>query len=628
MKYSPVKKIPNQLQQRASFLHKAFSAFLRSVIVAAAFCFLLTPATARAAGIDIEPAYYKVSNQERYTIIHEIKVNNSGTEAAFDIRLILPLMDNGTPPYSRKVREQLEPWPDRIAADARGRRVAYYHVDELPAGTELVFTQKYVVDAADITYDHAVMTSTGGYDALMESLYLLPSPGIESDHAEIIAFARQAADGKTNPYDVAKNTFAAVNLFLSYEQDDLNYGGALRTLRRKKGVCEDYSGLYVAVLRALGIAARQQGGYLYLPGEHIGPPYVDEKNDRLNLDKMRHTWVEFLIPGYGWVTADPTYNYSFDLGGVPTKFPNWDYFATITGDRRYLSFREGSINEDHGTELTVGRWTSGIRVELIGINGYLLPGSQAAYYNDLPGHWAEEAIMRLSEREEPLLQGMGNGMFGVDGPMTRAQLVTCLQRLLKSPAAGPKFTDLPITHWAYRDIGAAQQAGWISGYPDLTFRPDNPVTRAELAQMLVDVFKLQAPEEDESASAPEENDGAPASDEDKTIATPPDDEGDGSGDIEGGDNDSEDIDEEDIPKEAEPEALALAFKDLGLPGYSWADEAITILAKLGLSQGNGEGYYQPQRPVTRAEFAAFLDRILTMLEQEVEAVDEAIKAYQ
>ncbi|MCL2495802.1 MAG: S-layer homology domain-containing protein [Clostridiales bacterium] len=614
MKYNPAKKLYLHIRCPALFCLKAYGKFWRTALIAAALCLLFAPATARAVDADVENVYYTVSNQERYTLIHEVKVDNSGTESAYDIDLRLPLMDNGTPPYSRKVREQLDPWPDRIAADERGRRVAYYHVDELPAGTALVFTHKYVVDVADIIYDYAIMNSSGGYDALMESLYLLPSPGIESDHAEIIAFARQAAAGKTNPYDVAKNAFAAVNLYMSYEQDDLNYGGALRALRRKKGVCEDYSSLYVAVLRALGIAARQQGGYLYLPGEHIGPPYVDEKNDRLNLKQMRHTWVEFLIPGHGWVTADPTFNYSFDLGGVLTKFPNWRYFAEVTGDRRYLSFREGSVEEDEGM-LWVYKPTNGMRVELIGIDGYLLPGSQAAYYNDLPGHWAEQAIMRLSEREEPLLQGMGNGIFGVDGPMTRAQLVTCLQRLLKSPAAAPKFTDLPPAHWAYRDIGAAQQAGWISGYPDLTFRPNNPVTRAELAQMLVDVFDLQATEEDKAI---------PAIDGDETVM-PPLDGADTSGEEANGEyHGGEDIYDESTPKEAKPEALALAFKDLGLPGYAWADEAITVLAKLGLSHGNGEGYYQPQRAVTRAECAAFLDRILTMLEQEVKEDDAAL----
>lgn len=382
---------------------------------------------------------------------------------------------------------------------------------------------------------------------------------------------------------------------MSYVSDDLAYGGALRALRRAQGVCEDYSSLYVAVLRALGIAARQQGGYLYLPGEHNKPPYWDETKQRLNLNQMRHTWVEFYVAGQGWVIADPTFTYTFELNGVPTKFIRWSYFAQIPAERRYLAFYEGSVNEDRGKMNT-----SGSVFVVHDFSGYLLKGSQAAFYNDLAGHWAETAIMRLSDREEPLLQGMGNGMFGVNQPMTRAQLVTCLQRMLKSPAAGPKFTDLRTNHWAYRDIGAAQQAGWINGYPDGSFRPDNAVTRAELARILVDVFKLQRPPADTEPTDTEPTE--PAAQNGQDEQTRPADADDAAESAE-------------FAEPADADDAALPFKDLGQPGYAWADVSILTLAELGLTQGNGDGYYQPERPVTRAEFAAFLDRIIMLQQQ-------------
>lgn len=561
--------------------YKLFALGLMAAVCGALFL----PAPARAAEVSQESSYYTLINQERYTIIHEVKVNNFGLEPAYDINLSIPLMDKETPAYSRKLREQIVPWPDRIETDERGRRMAYYHFDELDAGGEMVFTQKYVVDSASISYDDSIKNGSGGYDELMESHYLLPSPGIESDHAEIIAFAKEAAKGKTNPYDVAYNAFSAVNLYMAYEHDDLVYGGALLALRRAKGVCEDYSALYVAVLRALGIAARQQGGYLYLPAEHNTPPYWDEAKQRVNLNQMRHTWVEFYIPGQGWVVADPTFTYSFMINDVPTKFIRQEYFAKITNDRRYFFFYEGSVNEDRGEgEMNADR-RSGF-VETSGINSYLLSGSQAAFYNDLGGHWAETAIMRLSERDEPLLQGMGNGMFGVSEPMTRAQLVTCLQRMLKSPAAGPKFTDLRTSHWAYRDIGAAQQAGWISGYPDGSFRPDNAVTRAELAQILVNVFQLKMPQAEPESTQEQTEESGQLPEKEKEVQPV-----------------------------AMPAVAMPLFKDLGQPGYAWADEAIGILAALELSKGNGDGYYQPARSVTRAEFAAFLDRIISMREQ-------------
>lgn len=42
-----------------------------------------------------------------------------------------------------------------------------------------------------------------------------------------------------------------------------------------------------------------------------------------------------------------------------------------------------------------------------------------------------------------------------------------------------RFSDVPSTHWAYSAIASAAEKGWINGYSDGTFRPDNNITRAE-----------------------------------------------------------------------------------------------------------------------------------------------------
>jgi hypothetical protein len=47
-----------------------------------------------------------------------------------------------------------------------------------------------------------------------------------------------------------------------------------------------------------------------------------------------------------------------------------------------------------------------------------------------------------------------------------------------------KFKDVPETHWAYEAIEELSEMGIINGYEDGTFKPDEAVTRAELATML------------------------------------------------------------------------------------------------------------------------------------------------
>lgn len=60
------------------------------------------------------------------------------------------------------------------------------------------------------------------------------------------------------------------------------------------------------------------------------------------------------------------------------------------------------------------------------------------------------------------------------------------------------FTDVPSTHWAASAIAEAVQAGYVSGYPDGTFRPGETISRAEVAAMLSRVTKL-VPENESDA---------------------------------------------------------------------------------------------------------------------------------
>jgi hypothetical protein len=85
------------------------------------------------------------------------------------------------------------------------------------------------------------------------------------------------------------------------------------------------------------------------------------------------------------------------------------------------------------------------------------------------------------------VQGYPDGTFRPNAPVTRAQaakmLVTGRGWSLYTPP-WPAFTDVPVGHWAYAYIHTAQSHGIAGGYPDGTFRPDTLVTRAQLAKMV------------------------------------------------------------------------------------------------------------------------------------------------
>jgi hypothetical protein len=96
-----------------------------------------------------------------------------------------------------------------------------------------------------------------------------------------------------------------------------------------------------------------------------------------------------------------------------------------------------------------------------------------------------------------VVKGFPDGTFQPGGTVTRAQMAQMLTKAQAlSAATGPalNFTDVGPNHWAYQTISQAVQSGYIAGYPDGTFRPEAPATRAEMAAMLLRLTRAQMPE--------------------------------------------------------------------------------------------------------------------------------------
>ena len=65
-----------------------------------------------------------------------------------------------------------------------------------------------------------------------------------------------------------------------------------------------------------------------------------------------------------------------------------------------------------------------------------------------------------------------------------------MRRLRRGSLHGATFTDVPTSFWAYGDIESLSGLGYISGYPDGSFKPGNTITRAEFVSILAKVLKL------------------------------------------------------------------------------------------------------------------------------------------
>jgi hypothetical protein len=170
-------------------------------------------------------------------------------------------------------------------------------------------------------------------------------------------------------------------------------------------------------------------------------------------------------------------------------------------------------------------------------------------FQDMDRHeWAVEAVEVLSS--QGFIKGYAGELFEPSNPLSRAELVTLINRMNGwTEKAEIPFVDVSSQHWAYKEIGTAYQVGYITGFPDQTFRPDLPVTRAQFAVVLCRLYGLNKLE------------------------------------IEVNITDKMNID-------------------------SWALTSIEAIVGHGLMKGYEDGSFQSNRPMSRAETAVALHRVL------------------
>lgn len=91
--------------------------------------------------------------------------------------------------------------------------------------------------------------------------------------------------------------------------------------------------------------------------------------------------------------------------------------------------------------------------------------------------WYNKAVSSMAAGG--YIQGYADGTFGANKPITRAEFVCLAARFATKTTGFASYTDVDNGHWAARSIAICASNGWVQGYEDGTFRPDQPITRAE-----------------------------------------------------------------------------------------------------------------------------------------------------
>ena len=116
-------------------------------------------------------------------------------------------------------------------------------------------------------------------------------------------------------------------------------------------------------------------------------------------------------------------------------------------------------------------------------------GSRKTYYSTksgfrdvATGSWYNTYVATLNNAG--VITDSSNGYFRPNEAITRAELAAMLANFTETAGAANYFNDVSASYWAANAIAICAKLGWITGYPDGSFRPDRNVTRAELMAMI------------------------------------------------------------------------------------------------------------------------------------------------
>lgn len=163
-------------------------------------------------------------------------------------------------------------------------------------------------------------------------------------------------------------------------------------------------------------------------------------------------------------------------GGGGTTRPELekgDHFAYIVG------YEDGTVRPENNIT----------RAEVATIFFRLLTEeSREAYYSEVnaftdvsDGEWYNNAISTLVNAD--IITGYTDGSFRPDAYITRAELAAIASRFDDISGGETRLTDID-GHWAEELISSAYNKGWVDGYPDGSFRPDQNITRAEVMTLV------------------------------------------------------------------------------------------------------------------------------------------------
>lgn len=149
-------------------------------------------------------------------------------------------------------------------------------------------------DSGDWADLDALIAGNDYWEMLLPSHFAHSSPSLEQLAKEL------GCERRGNPLDLLTELNEAIYKLFAYVRNSTKVDSPIEeALQARKGVCQDFAHIMIALVRRLRVPCRYVSGYMF---------HRDEAEKDRSLEGASHAWVEALVPRLGWVAFDPTNN--------------------------------------------------------------------------------------------------------------------------------------------------------------------------------------------------------------------------------------------------------------------------------------------------------------------------------
>ncbi|KXG77466.1 S-layer homology domain-containing protein [Thermotalea metallivorans] len=356
----------------------------------------------------------------------------------------------------------------------------------------------------------AVAANPRGFTKGWQAAYDYGELAKYSDYLMVMAYDESYAGGPAGP--VASINFVeksiqyalervprekivlGIPFFGRYWKDGETYGGYGISLNMVESLVEKYNGqitFHETVQSPVArITVKPEDPKVYVSGRELAPgTYTIWYENEASIKAKLRLVQKYNLKGTG----------SWSLGQEPEN--TWHYYS-LWLNGKYFSDIQGHWAQEDILAVENKGWMRGVSSTLFSPNRSLTRAQAASTFVralglqqtenggsflDVPDHhWAKKDIE--TAKQYGLIQGIGNGRFAPDEPVTREQMAAMLDKIIPelnlSPWDAGRFPDVPENSWSYGFIMKMTQNHIFSGYPDGTFRPKEAITRAQMASLI------------------------------------------------------------------------------------------------------------------------------------------------